>query len=82
MDCMIKFFYAPKWMVQHVSTATTNLVHVFECVVKKPRSEDWRDEDKEFLEKLKWIQTTCSKFLASRTRTMPWNEQALKATME
>lgn len=82
MDCMGKYFHAPKWMAQQVNTATTNLTHVFECVVKKPRGEEWSDEDKEFLEKLKWIQSTCSKFSSNRTKTMPWNEQALKAAME
>ena len=55
MDCQTKFFQAPKWIEQMVTTATTNATHVFDCVVKKPRGEEHSDEDKEFLEKLKWV---------------------------
>ena len=82
MDCTNKYYNSPKWMAQQVNTGTTNVLHVFECVVKKPRGEEWSYEDKQFLEKLKWIQSVCGKFSSSRTKTMPWNEQALKAAME
>ena len=34
MDCMTKYFHSPKWMAQQVNTATTNITHVFDCVVK------------------------------------------------
>jgi hypothetical protein len=82
MDCMTKYFHSPKWMAQQVNTGTTNITHVFDCVVKKPRGEEWSDEDKLFLEKLKWIQKECGKHSSSKSKVMPWNEQALKAAME
>jgi hypothetical protein len=82
MDCMGKYFNAPKWMAQQVTTATTNLTHVFDCVVKKQKGENLSNDDKQFLEKLKWIQSKCSRFSSNKTKTMPWNEQALKAAIE
>ena len=82
MDCMNKYFWSPKWMAQQVNSATTNITHVFECVVKKPKGEGWSEEEKQFLEKLKWIQSVCGKHSAGKTKVMPWNEQALKAAME
>ena len=82
MDCMTKYFHAPKWMAQQVTTATTNIVHVFECVVKPVRGEEMSENDKQFLGKLKWIKTKCEKHSKGIKKVMPWNEQALKTAME
>jgi hypothetical protein len=82
MDCMTKYFHSPKWLAQQVSSATTNVVHVFESYAKKPQGDEWGEEDKLFLEKLKMVQDTCKQFSTGKTKVMPWNEQALKAAME
>ena len=69
-------------MAQQVNTDTKNLVHVFDCVVKLVKGEEKSEEDKQFLQKLKWIRTECGKHSRNTKKAMPWNEQALKAAME
>ena len=57
MVYMTKYFHAPKWMAIQVNAATTNILHVFDCVVKPVRGKERSNDDNQFLEKLKWIKS-------------------------
>ena len=82
MDCKTKYFHSPKWLTQQVSSATTNVIHVFESHVKKPQGEEWSNQDKVFIQKLTTVQEACQRCSKGKTKIMPWNEQALNSALE
>ena len=65
-----------------MSSATTNIIHMFESHVKKPQGDEWSNQDKVFLEKLRTVQDACQRFSKGKTKIMPWNEQALNSALE
>ena len=76
------YFGYSSWMARQVVSNTANVIHTFEIVYKKPKGVDYTAEEKELRAKLKEVQSFASKHSASRNRSMPWNENALKAAME
>ena len=82
MNCMSTYFQCSKWMAQQVTTATTNILHVFEVVNQKSKGAELNAEEKQFHSKLVTVQRECAKYSASKTKGMPWNEQLLKSAME
>jgi hypothetical protein len=72
-----------KWLDQIVTTNTNNVVKgTFEVLYRKKKDEEHDESKKELLTKLQKVQATCQGYFGSRTKTMPWQVQALKGAME
>lgn len=80
-DAYTMYHYAT-FMERVVTQCTSNATHVFDCEVKKPRGGEYSPEDLELRKFLEGVKTSVGRFSSSRTRGMPWNEQALKSAME
>ena len=80
-NALTYFGYSP-WMARQVVANTTNVIHTFDMVYKKPKGEEHTAEEKELRLKLKEVQTFASMHSSQKNRVMPWNENALKASFE
>ena len=72
-----------KWVDHIVTTNTKKYVKgTFEVLYQKQKDEEDDKSKKELLAKLQKVQATCQRYSRSRTKTIPWQVQALIGAME
>jgi hypothetical protein len=79
----LEYWNHVKWMDHIVTPNTNNVVKgTFEILYQKKKDEEYDDSKKDLLTKLQKVQATCQRYSRSRTKTMPWQVQALKGNMK
>ena len=68
-----------KWLNNIVTTNTTNIVkETFAVLYPKKGDEEYDESKKQFFAKLYKVEVACRRFFGNKTKTMPWQVQALK----
>jgi hypothetical protein len=71
-----------KWLDQQIISNTSNVLHSFECVFKKGEDGQWNSKDRALRKKLAKIQAFVGRHSNTKTKIVPWREQAMKAAMQ
>lgn len=81
-DAQRKFFKFGDWLETQLDASMYNMTQGLEVRRKPPRGAEESQEAKDLRLKVEWFKAAASHYSRNKTKSMPWQEQAMKAAME